>query len=180
MRFFIRLALCPLFALIFSTDARAGADIGLKGVGGRLSYANPESLDATLGVGGLFDLGTFAPHLGFGASLDYWSTTKESVDFRDIVFGVNLRYLIGSSPKFRPYAGAGLALHIIHSEIPVMDFIPPDSNTDSKIGIDLFVGVTSRVGEKIDVLGELMYRSVSDVSQLMLSGGVVFRLGSAE
>jgi opacity protein-like surface antigen len=176
-------ALCLLLCAAVVADGHAETDIGFKGVGGRLSFVSPDNIDGTIGFGGVVDLGTFAPRVGFGATLDMWFSSQSVADFRDIIFGANSRYKfeVKNNPKLKPYAGGGLALHFFHSKIPAQTIgfitIPEVSDTSTKLGVDLFGGTAYEVSPKLDITGELMYRIVSDVGQFVISGGVIYYFG---
>lgn len=189
MRKITFIAVSLLCCLWISTALHAQSDIALKGAGGKLSYVSPKDIDGTIGFGAFVDLGTITPAIGLEAGLDYWSKSWDYLlgesSFRDIVLSGRAKYKFDvSDPKFKPYAGAGLSIHLTKSkvEIPVV-FIygirtggdMEDSST--KIGLDLLGGTGYQVSEKVDVVGEIMYRIVSDVGQFVISGGFVYWLG---
>ena len=170
------------------TESRAEADIGFKGVGGRLSLVSPDNIDMTFGFGGVFDFGTFAPQVGFGATIDAWFGSEGagsfSVDYRDIIIGVNSKYYFKTSnEKLKPYAGGGLAMHFFTFDLPSFDFFGQSiggSETDTKFGIDLLGGLNYAAGENIDITGEAMYRVVSDIGQFVISGGIIYYFGGGD
>ena len=171
------------------SGANAQSDIALKGAGGRLSYISPKDVDGTIGFGVFADLGTITPEIGLEAGIDYWSKSWDiltaSAKWRDIVLSGRAKYQFEvSNPKFKPYAGAGLAIHLLKYtfETPRVSVYGvtvggdiEDSST--KIGLDLLGGTGYEVSEKVDVVGEIMYRIVSDVGQFVISGGFVYWLG---
>jgi opacity protein-like surface antigen len=174
--------------LCYSSFAMAEADIGFKGIGGKIGFVSPDNIDGTFGLGAFVNLGTFAPQVGFEATLDYWGSSSGSgsfsVDFRDIIFGARAKYLFKvNNEKWKPYAGGGLALHLFNSDTPAIDFGPPigvvggGSDSSTKIGVDLIGGSGYTVGEKVDLVGELMYRIVSDVGQFVIYAGAVYWFG---
>lgn len=167
--------------------ASAEVDIGFKGIGGKIGLVAPSDIDATFGLGAFVDLGTFAPQVGFEASIDYWSSGEGSgdfeVDFRDIALGARATYRFEvSNEKFKPYAGGGLSLHIFNVDtpsvtVPGFGTVGGGSDSETKIGLDLLGGTRYTVGEKVDIIGEAMYRIVSDVGQFVVYGGAVFYFG---
>ncbi len=191
-----RIAIAVLAMLVcvsVSIEAQAQADIGVKGAGVKLSFVSPDNIDGTIGFGGILDLGTFTPEIGFQATLDFWSKTEDfpgggEASFRDIALGARASYNFPmENESITPYAAAGLAIHIFHSEV---DFPPvvvlgttvPGTggtvdDTETKIGLDLAGGAAFKVGENVDIIAELMFRVVSDVSQFIVSGGAVFWFG---
>jgi opacity protein-like surface antigen len=171
--------LCAVTCGIFAVNAYAQADIGLKGAGPRLSFVSPNHADGTIGFGALVDLGEFTPELGFEGTFDMWFSSDGPVDFSSFIFGARTKYTFEvQNPDLKPYAAGGLALHFFHSSVPDVTVgnttFPGDSKTDTKLGLDLGGGLAYKASPKADVVGELMYRIVSDVGQLVLSAGVVF------
>ena len=87
------------------------------------------------------------------------------------------RPLRSVAAELKPYAAAGLAIHIFKVDLPSVGLFTGGSDTSTKIGLDLAGGLGYAVGEKVDLIGELMYRIVSDYGQFVFSGGVIFWLG---
>lgn len=186
-----RFALIAFAAFVFtSSGALADADIGFKGAGGKLSFVSPDDIDATIGLGAIVDLGTIIPELGLQATLDFWSKSEDELgaeaSFRDIVLGARTAYNFPvENPDFKPYVAGGLAIHIFHSEVDVPPLRDPFGNvipgtggtfddTETKIGLDLAGGTGYAVADNADLIAEAMFRIVSDVSQFVISAGVVF------
>jgi hypothetical protein len=164
--------LCALLCVAVVDSARAEADIGFKGVGGRLSLVFPSDIGTAFGFGGIVDLGTFAPQVAFGASLDIWWGSEASVDFRNIIIGANARYLFKvQSEKWKPYGGGGLAIHFLNASFA------SSSETDTKIGLDLLGGTNYEWRPNVDLIGEAMFRIVSDVNQFTLNVGAIYWFG---
>ena len=178
----LALALCGLVA----RDAAAQSHLRLDRIGGAIGYVSPEHIGGTLGLGVFADLGTIAPRIGLETRLDYWSSsdqlygTKTSV--HDVTLGARGKYFFPApGSKFRPFAGAGLGFHVLHAEItiPVTPGVPEMTIGDSqtKLGLDLGGGATTSVGPRTDLLGEIWYGIVSDVSQFSLRVGLSYKLG---
>jgi opacity protein-like surface antigen len=181
-------ALAILALLVGASVTLAASNIGFKGIGGHLDYVDPENVDATIGFGALVDLGMITPEIGLEGNVDYWSKSYDilfaSSKFRLISIGATGKYYfkLQNSP-LRPFAGAGLALHLAKATVdynagynPYFGFAGSTSASDTKIGIDLCGGTLYGLNEKLDLLGELRYRLVSDVNQLDLRAGVIYRL----
>ena len=178
----LTLALCGLIA----RDANAQAHLHLDRVGGAIGYVSPEHIGGTLGLGVFADLGTIAPRIGLETRLDYWSSsdqlygTKTSVS--DVTIGARGKYFFPApGSQFRPFAGAGLGFHVVHAEVK----IPPSpgdpggtfGDSQTKLGLDLGGGAVTSVGPRADLLGEIWYGIVSDVSQFSLRVGLSYKLG---
>lgn len=179
-----------LTLLMVASATLAAAEIALTGIGGHLDYVDPENVDAVLGFGGLVDLGMITPEIGLEGNVDFWS---KSMDFpyweyttRVISIGATGKYYFAMTDSpLRPFAGAGLALHLAKgssdykgSYLPYEGLLEGSTSaSDSKIGIDLCGGTLYGLNEKLDLLGELRYRLVSDVNQIVLRGGIIYRMG---
>ena len=176
-------------AVLFVTFTVNGqADIGLKSVGARISYVNPEGVNSTIGFGGVVALGTIMPTILIEANLDFWSKSYTSGDvktsFRDIAVGGTAKYVFPLANKaIKPFASGGVAFHILKNEVdvPETEFFGQTiggktSVSDSKIGIDIGGGAAYAASDKVDVVGQLHYRIVSNFSQFILSVGAFIHL----
>ncbi len=86
------------------------------------------------------------------------------------------------NPKVRPFAGAGLGMHFINVQLDIPAdlilgipaFTLEDSST--KVGLDIGGGVSAAINDKTDFIGELWYGLVTDVNQLTLNVGFLYKL----
>lgn len=171
------LALC----LAASAQAIAQADLGFKRIGGALGYVSPEDFDGTFTFGVFADMGTIMPQLSLEPRLDFWSQSEEGlgteVSVSDITFGVRGKYFFEvAHPTFRPFAGAGLAMHLLNAEISSPGF-PTVDDSDTKFGLDFGGGVATAISPKADLHGELWYGIIEDFNQFSLRVGMSYRLG---
>jgi hypothetical protein len=166
-------------------ESDSGARLGFRAIGGSLGFVDPEGADGTMLLGVFADMGRITPRIALEPRIDYWSKSEESfgarASVRDVIVGARAKYLFETSnPKLQPFAGAGLALHFLHSEVsvPVPPGFPAINADDSatKLGLDIGGGVSTPLGLRSDLMGELWYGIVSDVSQLSLRVGVSYRL----
>jgi hypothetical protein len=180
--------LTVLMVLSAVPAAHAEADLGFKGVGGKLNIVFPdaEGIDNAIGFGVLGDFGTIIPELSLQGTIDFWSKSEGDVSFRDIAIGARTTYTFPlDNPSIKPYAAGGLAIHMLKVEVDVPSYSfggifyggGSVEDTDTKIGLDLAGGSLFSVGENVDILGEAMIRIVSDVTQFVISGGVVYWFG---
>jgi hypothetical protein len=179
------------FCTLIAADASAQANLSLRGIGLKAGLVNPEDLDATLGLGLIFDLGTIAPNFALESYAGFWSQSEDTygVEFgvRDFSFGAKTKYMFTTSnPTLVPYAGMGLGLHVLnaHAETdPVMfggTVIFPgssESDTEVRVGLDLGGGLKIDQGGQFAFLGEGWFSIVSDVSQFSLMVGAVYMFG---
>ncbi|MDH3215363.1 MAG: outer membrane beta-barrel protein [Candidatus Krumholzibacteria bacterium] len=174
-----------------SSQAIAQADLGLKGAGVEVGMVSPEDLDATVGFGLFVDLGTIAPQFMLEGYFDFWKTSEDlsglgEASARDIALGAKGKWIFRTSnPRIRPFAGGGLGLHFLHAEVDIPDqlisgFLIPGMTIEDdsvKLGLDFGGGMNVTLNERTDFIGELWYGVVSDVNQLSLKVGVLYKLG---
>ena len=183
-RIVVLIALAASIAI--APAALAQSDLGLKNLGVAVGYVSPENADGTFSIGGFADLGTMAPNIGLEARLDYWSWGESAygaeVNVSDVILGARGKYFFETAnPRVRPFAGAGLGLHILSVEttIPPQGGFPGMTSNESwnRLGLDLGGGVVTPINERTDFLGEAWYGIVSDFGQFSLRAAVSFKLG---
>jgi hypothetical protein len=183
----ITLVIAIASSVLAAPSAMAESDLGLKDLGVAVGYVGPEDIDGTFSVGVFADHGTITPRIGLESRIDYWSQSESSfgaeASVRDIVLGTRGKYYFEvANPKIMPFLGAGLALHFVNAEvtIPAQFGFPEMTVEDSstKLGLDLGGGLATPIGQSADLLGEMWYGIVSDVSQFSLRFGVAYHLGS--
>jgi len=162
------------------------SNLGLENLGVAVGYVSPENLDGTLGLGVFADHGTFAPRFSLESRIDYWSWSDNTAGIRakssDVVLGARTKYHFDvTSPKFRPYAGAGLGLHFLNSRVsfPASGGNPATrvDASDAKLGLDVGGGFAAMVNPRADFLAESWYGFVSDANQFSIRAGMQFKYG---
>jgi len=184
-------ALSILICTAFSQNAWAASNIGLHRIGVDAGLVDVDGGGSTLGLGLTADMGTFSKDVRFSLHANYWNDTEESfgaeAGVRDISFGGRARYMFHmDSPKFQPYAGAGLGLHFYRASVSIPDMdlgggviIPGEemSDTSTKLGMDLNGGFNVPMSVKTDFTTDLTY-TLSDIDQFSLKAGVSFKVGN--
>jgi len=184
-------ALSILICMAFSQNAWAASNIGLQRIGVDAGLVDVDGGGSTLGLGLTADMGTFSKDVGFSLHANYWNDTEESfgaeAGVRDLSFGGPARYMFHmDSPKFQPYAGAGLGLHFYRASVSIPDMdlgggviIPGEemSDTSTKLGMDLNGGFNVPMSAKTDFTTDLTY-TLSDIDQFSLKAGVSFKVGN--
>jgi opacity protein-like surface antigen len=184
----IRKILVLTFAItaFAATSAFAQADLGLKNVGVALGYVSPENLDGTLSFGVFADHGTIAPNWSLESHLDYWGWSENAfgteTTIKDVAIGARTKYHFPTkNPNIRPFAGGGLGIHFLSSEvnIPASGPFPAMTETfsENKLGLDLGGGFATSLSPRAEFLAEAWYGIVSDVSQFSLRAGMQFKIG---
>jgi opacity protein-like surface antigen len=184
-------ALSILICMALSQNAWAASNIGLQRIGVDAGLVDVDGGGSTLGLGLTADMGTFSKDVRFSLHANYWNDTEESfgaeAGVRDISFGGRARYMFHmDSPKFQPYAGAGLGLHFYRASVSIPDMdlgggviIPGEemSDTSTKLGMDLNGGFNVPMSAKTDFTTDLTY-TLSDIDQFSLKAGVSFKVGN--
>jgi len=181
------LVLTLAIAALSAQRATAEANLGLRSVGASLAYVSPENLNGTFGVGVFADMGRITPEIALEPRIDYWSKTQEEFGAKasvsDIAVGARGKYYFEvQNPNLRPFAGAGLGLHFLHSKVSVTQPGFPTMTgeaSDTKLGLDLGGGVATSLSPKVDFSAEAWYGIVSDVGQFSLRVGLSQKLGPA-
>ena len=136
-----------LFFLLAVLSAGAWAtpkrDFRFMGIGGRLSYVNPEDLDGTFGFGAHADLGDIIPYLAFYPSITYWSSSLDvtgfNFSFSEIGLNGDVHYNFHSHENWRPYLGGGLGIFYTRME---------DIDSDVDLGLNVLGGVETKISRK--------------------------------
>ena len=170
-----------LFCTIVSQDAWAKTDLGLKAIGGDVGFVDPENIDGTLGFGAFANMGTLSPDIRLAPHIGYWSKSNSfggaKTSISDISLAARGLYMFHvSSMKFRPYAGAGLGLHMVHAKVQTTAPAMEISDTRTKLGLDMGGGFITPLSQKTDFSLDLWYTAVSDVGHLSMKAGVSFDL----
>lgn len=174
-------------------NASAKTDLGWRSAGVDVGFVDPDNVPSTVGFGAFANLGNLSPDVRLEPHLGYWSKSQEmdgdKASISDIALSARALYMFhGTSPKFRPYAGGGLGLHMVHAkvEIAAQDLgggviIPAMEASDSqtKLGLDLVGGFQTPLSPKTDFKFDLGYTAVSDVAQFSMKAGVSFDLGGS-
>ena len=170
---------------LVSAQASAQSDIGLKRVGLMIGYVSPEDLDGTFSFGAFADLGTFTPNIAWDAHLDYWKETQSGfgaeASIHDIVLGTRGKYLFQlKDSSIRPFAGAGLSMHFLKETFTFSDpnfGTMEESDSATKLGLDLGGGLATSLSEQVDFHAETWY-VISDIDQFSLRMGLSMKVGS--
>lgn len=176
------IALLVLACSVTAQNARAESNLGLKTAGFQVGFVSPEDIDATLGFGGFADWGTLAPNLHLVSHLDYWSKSEGSpatgeATLRDITLSLRGKYSFPvSSPRFQPFAGAGVGMHFLKAGFEMSGF-PAVDDAETRFGIDVGGGFSAPLSPKADLQAEMWYGIVEDFNQLSVKAGMAFKLG---
>jgi hypothetical protein len=171
-----KISLAVMMILIISVMSVEGRPkmkrrMGLRGIGARLSYVNPEDLDGTFGLGAHADFGDFLPSLAFYPSITYWRSSLDvpgfDVSFTEIALNSDVHYYIPSHGNISPYLGGGLG--IIFSSLE-------DVDSDTDLGINFLGGLETYLSPKMK--GFMQTRVKFDgLDTFKLTAGFTARVG---
>ncbi|MBN1541493.1 outer membrane beta-barrel protein [candidate division KSB1 bacterium] len=172
---------------LLSGAAFAQADIGLKGVGGKLGFIMPEDpIDSTIGFGVVGDLGTIMPNLALHAYVDYWGKSYDEGEYYEFKFSVIsiaaiAKYMFETGGNLQPYAGGGLGLEFASASGEYTgptygDFDSYDyDETETDLGIHLVGGAMMDLSPQLKGFAEVKY-SIGDVDYFGIYAGAIFSL----
>ena len=168
------------------------ANIGFKGIGGKVGYAFPEDpLESTISFGAVVDLGTIIPALNIGAFVDYWANSYDAGTFAswgwtEINLGPFAKYYFPmDNSKFKPFAGGGLAFTFGKAKWETTDYNPftgqvisgnEVSESETHVGFRLLGGADYELSPGLNGYVEVLY-NISHVDYFGIYVGVVKVLG---
>lgn len=100
----------------------ASPNIGLKGIGPRIGFVDPNGPDGTFTLGVVADMGTFAENVPWEIAATWWSSGEEwrspggveyDWSYTDIALRTTAAYLFDLGGDLKAYPGGGLALHFM-------------------------------------------------------------------
>jgi hypothetical protein len=123
-------------------------------------------------------------------AIEYWKDTDRIPDLgvvelmqRDWRIGGDLRYRLGSGTGWRPYAGAGLGLHLTKARATVQTPATPEvteSESGNKLAPNFLVGVDLPSFGPIRNAIELNWHLVPDLKQFKINFGLGWEFGGDE
>ena len=167
-------------ALVCVVSTVSFAQLGLYSIGagiGLVSVSNEAGSGLVIGAGA--NLGEITTGLHLRPEIGYWSVSRDisgaDVTTSDFIINANVIYLFMNGAERTPfYAGGGLGLNSVSSEVSVFGFSASVSET--KIGINLLGGAVFPMAEKIMIGGEARYVIISDFGHFGVQAVVVFVL----
>jgi opacity protein-like surface antigen len=183
MKSTVLVALIVLVALTV-VPVQAKSDLGFKSLGIKVGFVKPEDpIDGTVGFGAQANFGTFMPNLALDGFFEFWSKSYDvayggSAKYSDIVIGGMVKYFFPLQSSIKPYAGAGLALHLEHASVDVSYFGYSATGSDNKttIGFHLAGGAEMPLSPKINGFAELKY-ALSDINYFGIFVGANYVFG---
>lgn len=155
------------------------------GAGGfRGGLVDVDHLGMTFTLGAFYEMG-LAEHVTLSLGADFWQASEDEgpyeVTVRDIALGGFAKYIFASRGRgtgWSPYAGGGIALHMLRGEVEFDDGIFGRDTTwddnESELGLDLGGGVLFHSSRDTQYNVELRFRSVDDdVDHITITAGIL-------
>ncbi len=150
--------------------------LGIKGIGARIGFVDPEDASGTLALGVHVDAGTIVRNIHLTPYVEYWSTGVElgslSADMSDLTLATDVNFdfpLQGT--RAVPYLGGGVGLHFLSVDTNIPG---ADSDSRTRVGLNIQGGVRNQMWPNLGVFGEARYSFVDDANQLKLMGGFTY------
>ncbi len=166
------------------------AQIGLRGIGGKVALVMPENeADTTFGLGVVADLGDIMPQLNLEAGADYWGDSWEifglETSWSTITIGGTAKYHFPMDSNISPFAGGGVALSISRWKSEWKGATPyygygygageSMSDSDMDIGFHAVLGADMPIGSNMKFTAEAKY-AIDGCNALWLSGAILVQL----
>lgn len=174
------LALAAL-AIVAAPHAHAGPLVGIDALSSTVLYEGQSSfsgiaLRARIQPPGLVSQVELLP------TFEYWRNASTVHPYgikatrKDATLGLDARFNF-DNPRWRPYLGAGWAVHFISATVSAPSLGVADAD-DAVIKGSLtgLAGVTFVLSDRIDNLFEAKYHHLSDHRQLKINWGLAFKL----
>ena len=170
-------AVSTAWAQDHSAKPQSDVGLGIKGIGARLGYVDPENVSGAAVLGLHMDAGTIVRGVHLQPYMEYWSSginvSGVSADMSDLQFGANVDVdfpLQGS--RMTPYLGGGFGLHFLSANSNVPN---TSSTSDTKFGLNILGGIRNQVMPNVSLFGEVGYSFVSDAGQFKFLGGFTYQ-----
>lgn len=195
MKNFIKLFTLVTGVLFVANLSFGQADIGFKGVGGKIGFVDPESgIESTFGLGVVANLGTITPDIHLGAFIDYWSKSYDAAtglgysaewSWTEIVLGASAKYYFPmEESKFKPFAGGGIGLVYGKTKWDYQGVTTgvgtvgggSYSSSDTELGFRILGGADMELSPGLFGFGEVVYH-IGGADYLGIFVGVIKMLG---
>ena len=113
--------LLVVLAFLVGDTAFAKTNIGLRGIGPRAGFVDPDHGDGAITLGVVADMGTWTENLPWEMALTWWSAGEDvgayERSFTDIAYRNSVYYMFEVGKNLYVYPGAGLAVHFLNSSV---------------------------------------------------------------
>ena len=154
-----------ILVLLVFTLSDSSAQIGFKGVGGRLGFVTADGSQSGIIFGAHVNLGEIIPGLALVPNIDYWS---DSIDYLSV--NANVRYYFPTGGSVDLFALGGLGFVRVK-----VDLGPFGSVSNTEFGLNLGGGAEIPLSDNLKGVGMLVLNT--EGTQIKIMGGVTYMLG---
>ncbi|MGI9629067.1 MAG: hypothetical protein ACR2QM_19705 [Longimicrobiales bacterium] len=182
-------------------------NLSVGGFGIEAGWVFPSRLEGTPSITARFDLGLLGPSFRLASSLSYWSTefkASEVTEFEDrleelivlsdpgstptvdlgqlrwsdVVVGVDGQYVWSGNGVAELFIGSGFSVHLMNGDgAAIKDTFVEDLLDRVTLGLNGHAGAGFQLNSRFQVLGQIRYEVLDDLSYPELRAGGVFLLG---
>lgn len=171
--------LAAAFTFIFIS---VNAQISLKGIGGGLSLGSKAAISSSggsaMGIGiNVNGLVQITDVIDAEAKLVYYFPSKPAtgIKFSLVTLNFNGHYNFYKQDKLTAFGLGGLNFSFVSSTVEI-PFLGTVSTSDTRVGLNIGVGGMYELSPVITGTGEIGYTITSDVDQLFINLGILYRL----
>jgi opacity protein-like surface antigen len=134
-----------------------------------------------LAVRARFQPPQFMKQVEFMPTIEWWRNSNSIKPYsistmrKDATIGIDARWLF-TATTFKPYVGAGYALHFLSDKVNAPALNLDASNSLTKGGLALLGGVSFALSGKFDNFLDVKYHHVTDYRQLKINWGISYNL----
>lgn len=181
MRYITRSFLILVLAVILAPAVHAGSLVGIDGMTATVMQQHQSSFSG-LGVRGRVKSSQLINNIEFLPFVEYWRNTSTVQPFNirsmrsDATMGCDARYT-SEFRGFHPYAGVGVGLHFLSSEVQAPSLgLPFGRSSLVKGGVAILGGASFPLSGRIENFVEVKYHHVPDYGQVKINMGLSFAL----
>ena len=170
-----------LILIAAPTVTRAGVMTGFDAMTSTV-FEEGQSSFSGIGLRAHLHPASLVPQVEFLPTFEYWrnSSTVQPYNIqairKDATLGVDARYVF-TKPTWKPYLGAGFAIHFLSNKVNAPAFGLNDASTSvTKGGLAALAGASFPLTGRIETFVDLKYHHITDYRQLKLSWGLAFGL----
>lgn len=171
--------LLTVAAIVFGQAAYANTNIGLKGIGGRVGFVEPDHGDGAVTLGVVADMGTWTENLPWELALTWWSAGEDvgsyEWSYTDIAIRNSVYYLFELDKGLYVYPGAGLGVHFLNASVEGPGNYDADES-DTELSLMILGGLQFPISGKWHGQAEIQF-DFGDAEQTNIQFDFIYDLG---
>ena len=171
--------LLAVLAVLAGQTVMAETNIGLKGIGPRVGFVEPDHGDGAITIGAVADMGTWTENLPWEMALTWWSAGEDvgsyEWSYTDIAFRNSVAYMFEVDKNLYVYPGAGLAVHFLNASVEGPGNFDADES-DTEISLMILGGLQFPIASRWHGQAEIQF-DFGDAEQTNLQVDFIYELG---